>query len=81
MAGLTGQQRIAPTAARLTVLAARLLPIPDRARYGAEYRSELYELVRAGKGRRPQLAYAARQLGLAWRLRAAVGASRRRVVP
>ena len=62
--------RVAPTADRLLAATARLLPAADRARYGEEYRAKLSEIAHTGAGRRSQLAYAARQLTSAWRLRA-----------
>ena len=50
--------------------AAHLLPAGDRARYAEEFRSELAEIARVKARRLPQLAYAARQVASAWRLRA-----------
>jgi len=69
---------VVPLAGHLLAAAARLLPASDRARYAEEFRSELAEIARAGAGRRPQLAYAARQLMSARRLRADLRAPRRR---
>jgi hypothetical protein len=75
-----GQLRIPmPLAGWLTVVAARLLPGPERARYSEEFESELAEIACAGGGRRAQLAYAARTvLGATWQLRAALRSPRRR---
>ena len=70
--------RVAYSAARLLVGAARLLPAADRARYAEEYRSELWELARAGAGRPGQLGYALRQLHSAPRTGRALRALRRR---
>jgi len=53
---------VLPSAAGLLAAAARLLPAADRARYGEEYRSELWDLARSGAGRLRQLGYALRQL-------------------
>lgn len=57
---------------------AQLLPTPGRARYTAEFRSELWELAQSGAGRWAQVAYAARQLRSVWSLRAALQAPVRR---
>jgi hypothetical protein len=57
-----GSRRVTPSARRLVAVAARLLPAADRARYGEEYRSELWDLAAAGVGRCQQIGYAARQL-------------------
>lgn len=57
-------------AGRVADLATRVLPPQHRARYGEEYRSELYELAAAGITRRGQLTYAIRLLDRAWVLRA-----------
>ncbi len=71
--------RVAPAAGRLVVAAAaRLLPTRERARYAEEFRSELWEIAHAGGRRRAQLAYAARQVMSAWRLRAELRVPRRR---
>jgi len=70
-------RRVAPSACRLTIVAAWLLPAGQRARYGEEYRSELYDLAAGGAGRRQQLGYALRLLGRAGPLRLAVLAPRR----
>ena len=70
--------RVAPVADRLTAAAARVLPARDRARYAEELQSELWEIVRAGGDRRRQLAYAARQVMAAPRLRAGLRVPRRR---
>jgi hypothetical protein len=72
-----GKQRSA-AARRLGAAAARMLPAGDRARYGEEFRSELAEIALAGGGRWVQLAYAARQLRSAPRLRADLRTPRRR---
>jgi hypothetical protein len=53
---------VVPSAAGLLTAAAGLLPAADRARYGEEYRSELWDLARSGAGRLQQLGYALRQL-------------------
>jgi hypothetical protein len=66
---------------RLVAMAARLLPVPDRARYSEEFQGELAELAKAGAGRWQQLAYAARQLTGAVQLRSALAGARRRSVP
>ena len=70
--------RVVPTAERLTTAAARLLPVRERARYAEEFRSELWEIAQTGGGRRVQLAYAARQVMSARRLRTGLRALRRR---
>jgi len=49
-----------------------LLPKADRARFGEEYRSELWDLAAAGAGRHQQMGYALRQFGCAVPLRFAV---------
>jgi hypothetical protein len=54
--------RVTPTAGRLLATAARLLPAVDRARYAEEFRSELWDIARAGAARRGQLRYACQQL-------------------
>jgi hypothetical protein len=69
---------VAPSASRLLASAARWLPAADRTRYAEEYRSELWEIARAGAGRRTQLAYAVRQVMSAWRLRIELRAPQRR---
>ncbi len=61
--GQRGPGRVAPWAGRLLAAAARLLPAADRARYGEEYRSELWEIAHARQSRRRQAALLAR-LGL-----------------
>ena len=71
------QSPVAP-ARRLLVLAARMLPAGDRARYGEEFGSELADIALAGGGRLMQLAYAGRQLMSAVRLRTALASPRRR---
>ena len=53
---------VVPSAAGLLTFAARLLPTADRARYGEEYQSELWDLARSGAGRLRQLGYGLRQL-------------------
>ena len=68
----------APLARRLVAVAARHLPAAERARYSEEFRSELAEIARAGGGRRAQLAYGARQVMSAVRLRAALRSPRQR---
>jgi hypothetical protein len=67
-----------PVAAGLLAAAARLLPAKERLRYAEEFRSELWEIAQAGGRCRAQLAYAARQLLAARRLRAALRAPQRR---
>jgi hypothetical protein len=76
--GQRGARRVAPLAGRLLTAVARLLPARDQARYAEEFRSELAEIARAGAGRRRQLAYAARVVLSALRLRADLRAPRRR---
>jgi len=76
--GQRGAGRVAPLAGRLLDAAAHLLPAGDRARYAEEFRSELAEIARVTGRRRPQLAYAARQVASAWRLRADLRAPRAR---
>ena len=76
--GQRGAGRVVPLAGRLLLAAARLLPAGDRARYAEEFRSEPTEIARAGAGRRGQLAYAARVVMSARRLRADQRAPRRR---
>jgi hypothetical protein len=70
--------RVTASASRLLTAAARLLPAADRARYAEEFRSELWELARAGEPRRRQIGYAARQAASSLRLRAELRAPRRR---
>jgi hypothetical protein len=70
--------RVVPAAGRLAAAAARLLPAQERARYAEEFRSELWEIAHAGGRRWAQLAYAARQLVAARRLRAELRVPRRR---
>ena len=67
-----------PLAGPLLAVAVRLLPAGDRARYAEEFRSELTEIARVGAMRRAQLAYAARLVMSARRLRANLRAPRRR---
>lgn len=75
-------RRVSPSAGRLVMAAAAMLPEADRNCYAEEFRGELRDLAEAGAGRAGQLAYAARQLRSAWGLRAALDAPvRRRVVP
>jgi hypothetical protein len=76
-AGVT-EKRPAPLARRLLLAAARMLPAEDRDRYAEEFRSELADIALAGGGRRVQLAYAARQLRSAPRLRADLRSPQRR---
>ena len=73
-----GASRVAPMAGRLLGAAARLLPARERARYAEELQSELWQIARVGGGRRRQLAYAARQVMAAPRLRAGLRVPRRR---
>jgi hypothetical protein len=67
---------VAVSARRLAVAAAWLLPAGDRARYGEEYRSELWDLAHAGAGCGQQLRYAFRQFVRAVPVRQAVLAPR-----
>jgi hypothetical protein len=76
--GRGAEVRVARAAGRLATAAARMLPGRDRARYAEEFRSELWEIARASGGRRTQLAYAARQVLAARRLRAGLRVPRRR---
>jgi hypothetical protein len=69
---------VVPSAAGLLTAAARLLPAGDRARYGEEYRSELWDLARSGAGRVRQLGYALRQLRRAFPAGVALRSARRR---
>jgi len=73
-------RRVAPSAARLLAVVARLLPASDRARYDEEFRSELQDLAQAGAGRFRQVAYALRQLRYARLTVAALRSPRRRGV-
>jgi hypothetical protein len=73
-----GAPRVVPTAGRLVLAATRLLPVQERSRYTEEFESELWEIAQAGGGRRAQLAYAARQVMAARRLRAGLRVMRRR---
>jgi hypothetical protein len=59
----------APTAGRLLAVATRLLPPTDRTRYLEEFSAELASIAEGGGSRRAQVAYAARQLASARRLR------------
>jgi hypothetical protein len=68
--------RAALPAARLTAIAAWLLPSGDRARYGEEWAAELWDLAAAGWW--TQVRYAARLLASAPPLRLAVLAPRRK---
>lgn len=70
--------RLPRPAARLMHLATRLLPTADRARYGEEYREELWSLAEAGAGRWRQFACASRQLFRAPALRFVLKAPIRR---
>jgi hypothetical protein len=60
------------------VAAARLLPARERTRYAEEFRSELWEIAQVGAAGRAQMAYAARQVMAAPRLRAGLWVPRRR---
>jgi len=73
--------RVTPPAERLVLMAAWLLPAPDRARFGEEYRAELWEIAQSGVGCRQQLGYALRQLVRAVPLRFAVLAPGRSKAP
>jgi hypothetical protein len=70
--------RVAPAAGRLVAAAARLLPERERAQYTEEFLSELWEIAHVGGRRRAQLAYAARQVSSARRLRAELRVPQRR---
>jgi hypothetical protein len=65
-------KRVAPAASRVLTVTVRPLPAIGRARYAAEFRTELWELAQSGASRRAQVAYATRQLRSAWKLRAAL---------
>lgn len=69
--------RVTMLAAQPAAAASRLLPAVQRARYGEEYRCELWELASAGAGRRQQIGCALRQLRCAVPLRAAAMSPRR----
>jgi hypothetical protein len=69
---------VAPSACRLLAIAARILPAVDRTRFAEEFRAELWEIARAGAGRRHQVRYALRQATRTVTLRSAVLAPRRR---
>jgi hypothetical protein len=56
-----GRVRPGRSACGLTDAAAFFLPRADRARYAAEYRSELWDLAQSGAGHLRQLLYALRQ--------------------
>jgi len=60
----------APAAVRLTDTVVRFLPSAHRARYGEEFRSELFELAAAGASIWGQLAYVACQFNMVFELRA-----------
>jgi DNA-binding NarL/FixJ family response regulator len=78
---ITEKRRVVPMATPAVGVAAaatRLLPAAERARYGEEYRSELWELAATGAGRRQQIRCAMSQLRCAVPLRFAVLAPRRR---
>jgi hypothetical protein len=70
--------QVAPMAGRLVVIAARLLPVRERARYVDEFKSELWEIAHASGALRPQLIYAARLVMSAGHLRAELRVPRRR---
>jgi predicted RNA-binding protein with RPS1 domain len=72
-------KRVSPSAAGLLDLAARLLPAADRARYGEEYRSELWDLAQAGAGRTGQLRHAVCQVASAIPMSRALRSLRRRI--
>ncbi len=57
---LSALGRLARPACGLTDAAALFLPVADRARYAAEYRSELWDLAQRGAGYLRQLLYALR---------------------
>ena len=69
-------REVAPPAASLLAAAVRLLPAGHRNRYRQEYRSELWDLARAGAGRTGQLRYAFRQLRSAPKVRFALRSPR-----
>lgn len=68
----------ARSAAGLVSAAARLLPAADRARYGDEYQSELWDLAQFGASRLQQLKYALRQLLRAFSMGRTLRSPRRR---
>jgi hypothetical protein len=70
--------RPARPACRLTDAASFFLPAADRARYAAEYRSELWDLARAGAGCLRQLLYALRQFRAAVPMAFALRSPRRK---
>ena len=65
----------------LLAAAARLVPVADRPRYAAEFRAELADIAAAGGNRRAQVAYAARLVAAAPRLRIELKVPRRRRAP
>jgi hypothetical protein len=74
-------RRTTSLARTLLAAAARLVPAADRPRYTAEFRAELADLTAAGGNRRAQVAYAARLVVTAPRLRLELKAPRRRSAP
>jgi hypothetical protein len=78
IAAAPGQRHVMPSVGCLLAAAAWMLPAADRERYAGEYRSELWELARAGDGRIKQLRYALRQLRSAPSMRFAMRSPRRR---
>lgn len=74
--GRGGELRRPRLAGRLVAAAAALLPPGDRARYREEFRAELADIAAAG-GQKAQMAYAARQVMSALRLRRALRAPQR----
>lgn len=73
-----GSRPSMPLARRLLAVAAWLLPAAEQARYAEEFRYELWEIAHVGGHRSAQLAYAARQVTAARRLRAELRVPRQR---
>ena len=69
--------RVTSNAAWLLKCAARLIPAGDRPRFTSEFESELWDMAHAGASWREQMAYAARLVGSAPRLRFALQTHRR----
>jgi hypothetical protein len=76
--GRPARARPARPACGLTNAAALFLPGADRARYTAEYRSELWDLAQSGAGCLRQLLYAFRQFRAAVPMAFALRSPRRR---
>jgi len=62
----------------LVGLAVRVVPAEDRARYGEEWRGELWDLAKGAGWRRRQMVHAAKTLAHAWSVREGVREGRRR---